>query len=269
MAGRGRRHPRGGQLSAGAAAHGGPVVTFDLFSALVDSRTGAGRMLDRIATDRGWPVDGAGVYDRWDALTKQAHRECRAWVPHVDLARNALHACYRELGLAGDPEGDLEAVYAALPAWPLWPDVAEWLPRVAERWRVGVLSNVDDALFDRTQAAAYVDRDLLLSSERLRAYKPDVQLYLRARERVGDLVHVATSARDVRGALEAGIPVVRLRRPGHRLDPEGPAPPHEAGGMAELPGLLERVAGQVAGGAPSGRDGARDPWSSSRRSECA
>ena len=41
-----------------------------------------------------------------------------------------------------------------------------------------------------------------------------------------------TSARDVRGALEAGIDVIRLRRPGHRLDPSGPAAAPEAGGPA-------------------------------------
>lgn len=51
-------------------------------------------------------------------------------------------------------------------------------------------------------------------------------------------MHVASSARDVRGALEAGIPVVRLRRPGHRLDPEGPQPPYEVEDLGELLELL-------------------------------
>lgn len=49
---------------------------------------------------------------------------------------------------------------------------------------------------------------------------------------------MATSARDVRGAMEAGIDVIRLRRPGHRLDPAGPAPLHDAADLAELRGLL-------------------------------
>lgn len=218
------------------------VVTFDLFSALVDSRSGAGAVLSRLGAERAWGVDGPAVYDRWDALTKQAHRNCRAWVPHAALARDALAATYRELGLPGDAEADTQALYAALPDWPLWPDVAEWLPRIGERWPVGVLSNVDDGLFDRTQVAPLVDRRLLFSSERLQAYKPDARLYRRAQEQAGRLVHVATSARDVRGALEAGLAVVRLRRPGHRLDPGGPLPPVEAGGLAELHQLLPRVA---------------------------
>jgi 2-haloacid dehalogenase len=51
-------------------------------------------------------------------------------------------------------------------------------------------------------------------------------------------VHVATSGRDVRGALEAGIDVIRLRRPGHRLDPDGPQPSREAADLHELASLL-------------------------------
>jgi 2-haloacid dehalogenase len=39
--------------------------------------------------------------------------------------------------------------------------------------------------------------------------------------------------------MEAGIDVIRLRRPGHRLDPAGPAPAREAGDLAELRHLLE------------------------------
>ena len=53
-------------------------------------------------------------------------------------------------------------------------------------------------------------------------------------------MHVPTSAREVRGALEAGIPVVRLRRPGHELDPDGPRPEHE---VATVDGIADLLAG--------------------------
>jgi 2-haloacid dehalogenase len=49
---------------------------------------------------------------------------------------------------------------------------------------------------------------------------------------------VATSARDVRGALEAGIDVIHLRRPGHAMDPTGPVPERTAGDLAEVGRLL-------------------------------
>lgn len=157
------------------------------------------------------------------------------------LARAALADTYAALELEGDVDADLGAVLGSVPDWPLWPDVATGLPALGTRYRLGVLSNVDDDLFRQTQARAYVDPDLVLSSQRLGAYKPSSAIYLRAQDAVGPMVHVASSARDVRGALEAGIPVVRLRRPGHTVDPDGPRPVLEAGGMSELETLVPQA----------------------------
>ena len=205
------------------------LVTFDLFSALVDSRTGASAVLGGLAADRGWPVDGARLYDEWDRRNKASQRDEPEWVPFAEHCRRALAAAYADLGLDGDATADARLLNESVGEWPLWPDVASQLPELGRWHRVGVLSNVDDEIFARTQAAALVDDAAVLTSERLRAYKPAPELYLRARERAGgQLTHVATSARDVRGALEAGLTVVRLRRPGHELDPAGPAPRDEA-----------------------------------------
>ena len=224
------------------------VVTFDLFSALIDSRRGAGAVLDRLAAARAWEVSGTQLYDDWDARNKQAQRACEHWVPYVELAGGALAETYAARGLCGDPAADVAHLLETLPDWPLWPDVEEGLPELARHHRIGLLSNVDDELFRRTRAAALVDADLAMTSQRLAAYKPDRRIYHRARDAFGRMVHVATSARDVRGALEAGIPVVRLRRPGHDLDPRGPRPELEAEGVAELDGLVARAVRSSADG---------------------
>ena len=220
------------------------VVTFDLFSALTDSRSGAGRTLDRLAAQRGWQVGGHDVYDVWDRRHKAAQRACTEWVPYDVLARASLEDAYRELRLEGDAEGDLDQLLGSLPEWPLWDDVATALPALAQRYRVGLLSNVDDRHFRRTAASAYVQPELAMTSERLRAYKPSPAIYRRAQAALGRMVHVASSARDVRGCLEAGIPVVRLRRPGHELDPHGPRPTLEVGGIGDLEGAVQQAATQ-------------------------
>lgn len=69
-----------------------------------------------------------------------------------------------------------------------------------------------------------------------------MRLYRAARADLGPFVHVVSSARDVRGSLEAGISAVRLVRPGHRLDPDGPVPEHVVTSLADLPDLLGRIA---------------------------
>jgi 2-haloacid dehalogenase len=215
------------------------LVTFDLFSALIDSRTGASRGLGEIARDHGWDIPGDRLYDRWDAHNKASQRDLDVWVPFAEHCRRALAATYVELRRAADADSDTEHLLSTVCDWPLWPDVAAGLPAIATDHRVGVLSNVDDDVFARTRVAALVHDDAVLTSERLRAYKPAPEIYLRARERAGgELTHVATSARDLRGALEAGIDVIRLRRPGHAVDPGGPRPQRGAGDVREVAELL-------------------------------
>ena len=216
-----------------------PLVTFDLFSALIDSRTGASRILRMISAERRWGIDGERIYDEWDRRNKASQRDERAWIPFAEHSRHALMATYADLGLSGPAVVDAATLLGSVAGWPLWPGVATGLAEIAARNRVGILSNVDDDVFARTKVAKLVADDDVLTSERLRAYKPGPEIYRRARERAGGaLVHVATSARDVRGALEAGIDVIHLRRPGHDLDPAGPVPDRSAGDLAELARLL-------------------------------
>ncbi|HEV7187975.1 MAG TPA: HAD family hydrolase [Blastococcus sp.] len=214
-------------------------MTFDLFSALIDTRTGASRVLAALAAERGWAIGGEALYDEWDRRNKASQRDVVQWIPFAEHCARALSATYADLGLAGDAQADAGTLLGSAGDWPLWPDVAAGLPVLARRHRIGVLSNVDDDVFGRTRVAPLVADDDVLTSERLRAYKPHPDIYRRARARAGgELVHVATSARDVRGALEAGVDVIRLRRPGHRLDAAGPAPAHEVADLAELGELL-------------------------------
>jgi 2-haloacid dehalogenase len=215
------------------------LVTFDLFSALLDSRTGGSAAFGQIAAAHGWDVAAEDLYDRWDAANKASQRDETEWVLFAEHSRRALATVYADLGLDGDADADTAVLLGSVGNWPLWPDVEAGLPQVAQRWRVGVLSNVDDVVFARTRVAPLVnglsDDTAVLTSERLKAYKPGRDIYQRARERAGgELTHVATSARDVRGALEAGLDVVRLRRPGHDLDPGGPTPGWTVDTVAEV-----------------------------------
>lgn len=221
---------------------GGRVVTFDLFSALIDSRQGGSAAFTQLGRSRDWSLDATLLYDTWDRHNKALHARVTSWVPFAALAVEALEGAYRELGVDGDPADDARQVLSSVGSWPLWPDVADGLPALARDHRIGLLSNVDDAIFARTQAFPFVDPALAMTSERLRAYKPDPAIYQRADAAVGPIVHVAASARDVRGSLEAGIAVVRLRRPGHHLDPAGPRPMHEAPSWDHLPSLIDAAA---------------------------
>ena len=220
------------------------IVTFDLFSALTDTRTGASQAFAAIAAERGWDLSGETVYDTWDGHNKALQREARPPTTFREVSRTALEAAYGDLGLDSSlAEPDLARLHRTIPDWPLWPDVAAGVAAVADVEGVagvGLLSNVDDDLARLTRAHALVDPALVLSSQRLGAYKPSPRIYAAAVDAVAParLVHVAASARDVRGALEAGITAVRLARPGHVVDADGPQPAHEVQDAADLAAVV-------------------------------
>ncbi|WP_142047861.1 HAD family hydrolase [Pseudonocardia kunmingensis] len=231
-------------MQQGTAGRDSPrVVTFDLFSALTDSRRGAAAAFGEIAAERGWSVPGEELYDVWDRHNKEQQRRAVAGArtSFRELSLAALRLAYEQLGLRGRPEADLDLLWRSVARWPLWADVAEGVAAVAAHASVGILSNVDDELVVTTRAYPLVDPRWVLTSQRLGAFKPGPAIYLRAARAAPGLVHVAASARDVRGALEAGIPTVRLVRPGHRVDPGGPAPTVEISDARDLPGALAQL----------------------------
>lgn len=219
-----------------------PLVTFDLFSALIDSRSGGSAALGELAVRRQWRVTGETLYDTWDRLNKASQKDEKTWIPFAEHSRRALNATYATYVLEGDADADTASLLKDVSQWPLWDDVQVGLVELAQRHRIGVLSNVDDTVFRDTAVAPLVDHANAITSERVGVYKPSPTIYQRARELApGGLVHVATSARDVRGALEAGISVIRLQRPGHHLDPDGPRPQWEATSVSEVAGILDQI----------------------------
>jgi 2-haloacid dehalogenase len=219
------------------------VVTFDVFSALIDSRTGGSRFLSGLLEQRGWAGAPTDLFDQWDSLNKGLHRAQREPATFRDLSVLALQRTYASAGLPADGVvQDADALLASMADWPLWPDVSEPSLRALPVDDLGLLSNIDDDLLGTTRVArlGVFDPAYVVTSERLGAFKPSGTFYERAAQRLGDFTHIASSARDVRGALSAGIDTIRLARPGHQVDPDGPVPTRTASGISELQQLLVR-----------------------------
>lgn len=211
------------------------TLSFDCYGTLVDWEAG-------IAGAFGGAASGAGVtLEPADVIA--AYHEVE---PQV---QSATYRSYREV-LAAVERGVAERLgwpltreqtgflVEALPDWPLFADTRPALERLKSRFKVAILSNIDDDLLQATIARIDVAFDWTVTAQEVRSYKPGHAHFHSALGRVdGDrerLLHAAQSQfHDIRPASELGIDAVWVNRKGEELA-EGLKPVRVVADLAEL-----------------------------------
>ena len=196
-------------------------VTFDCYGTLVDWHGGLGDLLAPIAGDRACEVVRAFAGCQL-ALEKQGPLR-----PHKQVLKAALLCAARERGIRLT-DADARTLTRSWSALRPFADVETMLAALRARgYRLGVLTNVDDDLFEITHRSFAAPFHLFVTAERVRGYKPEPWLF-RAFERItgverGNWVHVGSDwYHDIAPARALGVAPVWLDRQG--VAPSGAAP---------------------------------------------
>ncbi len=185
------------------------AVLFDLLSGLLDSWSLWDAVAGSVPAGRRWRRE----YLRLTYATG-------AYRPYEQLVAEAAQA----VGLSPAVAEDLVTRWPSLQPWP---EAREVVRAVADRTRVGVVTNCSNVLGAIAVATVGVRFDVVVTAEQAGAYKPNPAPYLAAlaeldapAERV---LFVAGSPYDVAGASAVGMPVWWHNRIG--LAPEGDGVP--------------------------------------------
>jgi len=195
-------------------------VTFDCYGTLVDWSSGLGDLLAPIAGEQASEV--AAAFSGWQLeLEKQGPVGS-----HKQVLKSALLCAAGERGVRLT-DADARTLTRSWSALRPFADVEAMLAALRARgYRIGVLTNVDDDLFEITHRSFATPFNLFVTAERVRGYKPEPWLF-RAFERLtgverGDWVHVGSDwYHDIAPAQALGVPRVWLDREG--IAPSGAA----------------------------------------------
>jgi 2-haloalkanoic acid dehalogenase type II len=211
------------------------VITFDCYGTLVDWETGIWTAFREAAAADGVPLEREQVVARYHAI--EAMVEKGGYRPYREVLAESARRVAAECGWSISRETG-EFLTRSLPHWPPFPDTGPALERMAERYRMGILSNVDEDLLEQTCDHFPIDFDFWVTADRVESYKPDLAHFEAARPFVGDpsgWLHVAQSLyHDVAPARCVGVPVVWVNRKSERLAPEAPPPAREVHDLAAL-----------------------------------
>jgi 2-haloalkanoic acid dehalogenase type II len=215
------------------------VVTFDCYGTLIDWERGIWNAFREAAA-----IDGVALErDRVLACyhTVEAMIEKGPYRPYREVLTETGRRVAAECGWTISRER-AEFLPRSLPKWPPFPDTNTALQRLAQRYRLGILSNVDEDLLERTCEHFPIDFDFWVTADRVESYKPDLAHFEAARPFVGDSsgwLHVAQSLyHDVAPARCVGLPVVWVNRKGERAGADVPAPAREVGDLTSLTNWL-------------------------------
>ena len=205
-------------------------MTFDCYGTLIDWESGM--------------LAAAGIGDGEAFLEAYARHEAELeagpYLPYREvLARSYLGAA-TDLGIEA-ADDDASAFAEAIRDWPAFGDTPGALARLAERYRLGVITNCDDDLFASSAERLGVDLDWVITAQQAEAYKPSHRPFEVAFERIGiereRILHVAQSLfHDHVPARRLGLTSVWIDRRGGK-EGSGATPEAEAQPDAVFPDM--------------------------------
>jgi 2-haloalkanoic acid dehalogenase type II len=214
------------------------IITFDCYGTLIDWEGGIVEAFRSQAASDGVEL----VRDQIIAAyaTEEPAVESEEYRPYRDVLAETARRAARRLGWKLSSER-AEFLAESLVDWDPFPDTNPSLERLARKYKLGILSNVDDDLLAATRRHFTVDFELIVTAEQVRSYKPGLAHFKEAIARSGGerLLHAAQSYfHDVVPASRLGFPVVWVNRKGDLPESGGPLPTHEVGDLAELAEFL-------------------------------
>lgn len=216
------------------------LISFDVFGTLISVRDSSYGAFERILGEAGrHGVDVKAFWEHWE------HRNiAHYWEPYRtyrEICQLSLEETFAHFGLAG--EGSLiNHYFDAFPRFFLYDDVVRTLDRLSRRYRLAVVSNIDDDLLAQTPLRR--EFDLVCTAQRAHGYKPDGALFRYLIEHAGcareEILHAGQSQfTDLVGGKPLGLTIAWINRRQIELDAAVPRPDFILSDIQSLDGLVE------------------------------
>lgn len=224
------------------------AVTIDPYDTLVDAqkiwmetvRTVLDKYIYQIDVRIRTGIDADIFYRYWQEKIKEAKKE--QFNGYMPLLSKTLSATFEDFGFTGD-EKDVNVLTDKWGKMPLFPEIEESLAELKKQYAVGLITEVDDTLLQKTLAPIKTNFDVVVTSNTAKAFRPTPTLYLKAIESLkckpNEALHVTASKEDLFGARFVRMRTGWINRTGEKL--EGSKPDIEARDLKDLSEQLKKT----------------------------
>ena len=215
------------------------AITFDCYGTLVDWERGIAEYVSpHLEREAPLAPPIATWLARWEDVQFAL---LSPWRPYSEVLVRSFEETNTSFALPSFSDGG-PGLVRSIADWPPFADTAPSLKRLARRFRLGLVSNIDRSLLAQTLGTLLVPLATIVTAEDVEAYKPDSAPFRRVLERLrldpSRVLHAAFGWRyDLAPARALGMRTCFVNRSG-RPRPAGDAPDLEVPSLAALADAL-------------------------------
>ncbi|HWD65496.1 MAG TPA: HAD family hydrolase [Solirubrobacteraceae bacterium] len=220
-------------------------VTFDVYGTLIDWDTGAYEAFRKEAERDGFTIERDELVPLFHSVQQQI--QAGSYELYAEVLRRTAVQIAKELGWPLEPSRS-GFLPDSVQRWTPFKETNSVLQKVAKKYSIGLISNVDDKLLGQTRrhlrsaTGQPLDFDLVVTAQQVRSYKPDLAHFTECERRIGGKkgwVHVAASYyHDVEPCLKKKVPVIWVNRTGQQLESGQKKPDAEVKTLREAAKLV-------------------------------
>jgi 2-haloacid dehalogenase len=194
------------------------ILTFDCYGTLINWEAGILSALHRILSAHEKQIDDGALLKLYGDFEQLS--ESGVFHPYRQVLESVVRRFGAQLGFSPTAD-EARSLPDSLPSWQPWPDTVATLRQLSTRFRLAILSNVDDDLFAATRPKLGVEFAEVITAQQAQAYKPSLKLFELALSRINApahrVLHVGQSIyHDVIPAQALGLATVWVNRPSAR-----------------------------------------------------
>ena len=196
------------------------VVSFDCYGTLIDWERGILPPLKQLLSNREIDFSDDGTLELFAEFESELEKDENDYIEY----RKILQEIVKRFGQRFNFEPtetesgtEINCLVDSIKNWQPFPDTVAALSALKQKYKLAVISNIDDDLFAGTAKHLKVEFDWLITAEKVRSYKPSTRNFEIALETMGippeKLLHVAQSVyHDIVPATSMGISTVWVNR---------------------------------------------------------
>jgi len=194
-------------------------VSLEVYGTLIDWETGIYRAFQEEAKRDGFTIDRNVLIPLF--LATQREIMAGSYELYAEVLRRTAVRVAAELGWELEPVRS-SFLPNSIPRWPPFRDTNALVDRLAKKYQVGLLANIDDKLLGATRRHLRADFDLVVTAQQVRSYKPDPAHFKECQRRIGskkNWMHIATSLySDIQPCMKLRIPTIWINKKKEELE---------------------------------------------------